>query len=159
MSRRFFFGAFFLLFLSISICAQQTTNPTTNQTTTNQTNDNVEANEENSDVVITATVRAKELKVEIVPTPKVEFPGTPRRQNVWEADRENLPAQIQPGVVYRDIGVRLRIYTRFAEIQRIVLEAIDEPLPAQNNSQPPVPVTPNVVPPAPAKETIKPPRQ
>jgi hypothetical protein len=119
MTKHFFFGAFFLLFLSFSISAQTNTNQTTTQTET-------EPDETNSDIVITATVKAKELKMEIVPTPKVEFPGTRERQTIWEADREDLPAQIQPGVVYKDIGVRLRIYSRFSEIQRIVIEAIDE---------------------------------
>lgn len=118
MKKYFFSGAICVLFLSFNISAQ-TTNQTTNQTTD-------EATEANSDIVITANVRAKELKMEIVPTPKVEFPGNKNRKTVWEADRENLPAEIQPNVVYRDIGIRLRIFSRFAEIQRIVLEALGE---------------------------------
>ncbi|HEY0426896.1 MAG TPA: hypothetical protein VGC76_03725 [Pyrinomonadaceae bacterium] len=127
MKKHFVFGAISFLFLSFSISAQTTTNQATNQT---------EANEENSDIVITATVRAKELKMEIIPTPTVDFPGNKERQTVWEADREKLPATVEPGVVYRDIGIRLRIYSRFAEIQRIVLEALDETAPADANSQP-----------------------
>lgn len=93
------------------------------------------ADEENSDLVITATVHARELKFEIVPDPKVEFPGKPERQTVWESDRTNLPEKIEPGVTYRNIGIRLRIYSRFAEIQRIVLEAIDDEPPPADNSQ------------------------
>jgi hypothetical protein len=128
MNRHFFFGAIFFLFLSFPIYAQNTTNQTTTP---------ADANEENSDIVITATIQAKELRFEIVPTPTVEFPGTKEKQTVWEADRENLPPQVQPGVVYRDIGIRLRIYSRFSEIQRIVLEAIDETNPpAQNQANP-----------------------
>ena len=123
MEKHFFFGAIFFLFLSFPISAQNTTNKTT-----------TDANEENSDIVITATVQAKELKIEIVPTPTVEFPGSEPRQTVWEADRENLPAQVEPNVTYRDIGIRLRIYSRFSEIQRIVLEAIDEPNPPARKS-------------------------
>ena len=147
MKKHFFFGAIFFLFLSLSISAQ-----TTNQATT-QTN--TEANEENSDIVITATVQAKELKIEIVPTPTVEFPGTKDRQTVWEADRENLPAEVQPGVVYRDIGIRLRIYSRFSEIQRIVLEAIDETNPpAQTQTTPATQPANNQT-----NETAKPPVQ
>lgn len=137
MKRHFFFCAIFFLFLSLSVSAQNTTNQT-----------NAEANEENSDIVITATIQAKELKIEIVPTPTVEFPGNKERQTVWEADRENLPAEVEPGVVYRDIGIRLRIYSRFSEIQRIVLEAIDEP--AQNQTNPANNQT---------NETVKPPKQ
>ncbi|MGC2238897.1 MAG: hypothetical protein WA584_22265 [Pyrinomonadaceae bacterium] len=128
MKKYFFSGAICVLFLCLSVSAQ-TTNSTINQITD-------DANEENSDIVITATIRAKELKMEIVPTPTVEFPGTKTRRTVWEADRENLPAEVQPGVVYRDIGIRLRIYSRFSEIQRIVLETLDEPNPPTEDAKP-----------------------
>lgn len=126
MKKHLFYGAVFLLIFATQIFAQVSNQTTTtnNQTTTKTAEP---ADENNSDLVITANVRAKELKFEVVPTPTVTFPGTPNRQNVWEADRTNLPEQVQPGVVYRDIGIRLRIYSRFAEIQRIVLEALDEP--------------------------------
>ncbi|HEX8738124.1 MAG TPA: hypothetical protein VF721_22510, partial [Pyrinomonadaceae bacterium] len=119
-------GIFILLF---SLAAfSQTPAPTPQNQTKNQTT--TDPDEKNSDLVITANVRARELKVEIVPNPDVKFPGKPDRQTVWEADRENLPEKIEPGVTYRDIGIRLRIYSRFAEIQRIVLEALDEEPPA-----------------------------
>lgn len=150
MSRHFIFGAIFFLF-SISVVAAQTTSVQTN----NQTNQ-TQADEKNSDLVITATVRAKELKMEIVPSPKVEFTGTgAERQTVWEAERENLPAEIQPGVVYRDIGIRLRIFSRFNEIQRIVLEAIDETEQQQQPAAAQVTQTTNQTNPA----TIKPPQK
>lgn len=128
MKKYFFSGAICALLLSLPVSAQ-----TTNQTA-NQTAD--EANAENSDIVITATVRAKELKMEIVPTPTVEFPGNKPRRTVWEADRENLPAGLEPGVTYRDIGIRLRIYSRFSEITRIVLEALDEENPPVETAKP-----------------------
>lgn len=143
MKKYFFSGAICVLFLSLSISAQ-TTNTTTTQTTD-------EANEQNSDIVITANVRAKELKMEIVPTPTVDFPGNKTRKTVWEADRENLPAEVQPNVVYRDIGIRLRIYSRFSEIQRIVLEALDETNPPADASKPTTTNQPT--------ETAKPPKQ
>ena len=130
MKKRILFAASLVLLLSISLFAQNT-NQTTNQTET-------QADEKNSDLVITATVQAKELKFEVVPNPKVEFPGNKPRQTVWEADRTNLPKQVEPGVIYRDIGIRLRIYSRFSEIQRIVIEALGEenPQPTQNPSAP-----------------------
>lgn len=141
MKKYFFFcGAAFFLFFTIQVFAQNTNQTTTNQTTT-------EADEKNSDLVITANVRAKELKFEIVPTPTVTFPGNKERQTVWEADRTNLPEKVEPGVIYRDIGIRLRIYSRFAEIQRIVIEALDEPQPSKptpntTNNQTNQPATP-----------------
>ncbi|MDQ4122535.1 MAG: hypothetical protein M3209_13945 [Acidobacteriota bacterium] len=80
----------------------------------------------NADVVILANVRAKELKFEVVPNTKVEFFGKPERRTFWETDRQNLPESVQPGVTYRNIGIQLRIVSRFADIERIVAEALGE---------------------------------
>ncbi|HEX8249585.1 MAG TPA: hypothetical protein VF599_15515 [Pyrinomonadaceae bacterium] len=117
-------GGIFILLFSLAAFSQ-TPAPTPQNQTKNQTTTEA-PDEKNSDLVITANVRARELKIEIVPNPTVEFSGKPERQTVWEADRENLPEKTEPGVTYRNIGIRLRIYSRFAEIQRIVLEALDE---------------------------------
>jgi hypothetical protein len=88
------------------------------------------------DLSITANVTARELRFETVPTPKVEFPGRPRRDTVWEAERTNLPPQVQPGVTYRDLGIRLKITSVFADIERIVAEALGE-IPASEDAPPP----------------------
>jgi len=101
---------------------------------------------DNHDLSITATVTARELLFEVVPNPKVEFPGRPRRDTVWEADRTNLPAQVQPGVTYRDIGIRLRITSVFADIERIVAEALGE-IPVSDDAPPRQQVEPNAPPP------------
>lgn len=85
-----------------------------------------DASIESADVSITATVRAKELTFEVVPNPVVEFPGQHKLETVWEAARENLPPAVEPGVTYRDIGIRLKIVSRFADIERIVAEALGE---------------------------------
>lgn len=79
-----------------------------------------------ADLSITATVTARELRFEAVPNPKVEFTGQPRRETVWDAQRENLPRPVQPGVTYRNIGIRLKIVSVFADIDRIVAEALGE---------------------------------
>lgn len=106
--------------------------------------------EESADLSITATVTAKELRFEVVPNPTVEFPGKPERDTVWEAERENLPPAVEPGVTYRNIGIRLKIASRFADIERIVAEALgevpvtDEVRPAEN-----APPQPNAPVPAP----------
>lgn len=81
---------------------------------------------ESADLAITATVTAKELRFEVVPNPTVEFTGKPERDTVWDAERENLPRPVQPGVTYRNIGIRLKIISRFADIERIVAEALGE---------------------------------
>ncbi|HEV2802961.1 MAG TPA: hypothetical protein VGW12_21020 [Pyrinomonadaceae bacterium] len=87
------------------------------------------------DLSITGSVTARELQFEVVPTPKVEFPGRPRRDTVWEAERTNLPPQVQPGVTYRDIGIRLKITSVFADIERIVAEALGE-IPTSDDAPP-----------------------
>jgi hypothetical protein len=79
-----------------------------------------------NDLEITANVTASELRFEVVPEPKVEFTGQPERETVWEADRQNLPRPVQPGVTYRNIGIQLRISSVFADIDRIVAEALGE---------------------------------
>jgi hypothetical protein len=84
------------------------------------------APEEDADLVIIANVTAKELRFDVVPNPSVTFPGKPERATEWSAERTNLPPQVQPGVTYRDIGIRLKIVSRFADIERIVAEALGE---------------------------------
>jgi hypothetical protein len=82
------------------------------------------------DLEIKANVTVRELKFEQVGNAKVEFPGKPERVTVNEAERQNLPRPVQPGVTYRDIGVRLVITSAFADIDRIVSEALGESRPS-----------------------------
>lgn len=106
------------------------------------------------DLAITAHVTARELRFEKVPNTSVEFSGRPRRETVWRAEREHLPAQVQPGVTYRDLGIRLRITSVFADIDRIVAEALGEVPPQDNDTQAaPAPApTPST---APAQSTVR----
>lgn len=132
MKRYFSYGIVLFVFLSLQIFAQS---PTPTPTPTKPSSD---ADEKNSDLVITANVRADELKFEVVPNPKVEFSSNKPIKTTWEADRENLPNQVEPGVVYRNVGIQLRIYSRFGEIQKIVIDLLDEEKPANstNNKEP-----------------------
>jgi hypothetical protein len=98
------------------------------------------------DLSITANVSARELLFEVVPNPKVEFPGRPRRDTVWEAERTNLPPQVQPGVTYRDLGIRLKITSVFADIERIVAEALGE-IPVSDDAPPKTDSNENAQPP------------
>jgi uncharacterized protein (DUF58 family) len=110
----------------------------------------------NADLSITARVTADSLRFEKVPNTRVEFPGRPERATVWEAERENLPPQVQPGVTYRDIGITLRITSVFADIDRIVAEALGE-VPAEDDARPaPTPPPGTNTPPA---ESNTPPAQ
>jgi hypothetical protein len=98
---------------------------------------------DNADLSITARVTADSLVFRKVPNPRVEFTGRPRRETVWEAERQNLPEQVQPGVTYRDIGITLRITSIFSDIERIVAEALGEiPLSDDAPPNPPPPSTP-----------------
>ncbi|HVG35850.1 MAG TPA: hypothetical protein VM911_22550 [Pyrinomonadaceae bacterium] len=114
---------------------------------------------EAADLSITANVTARELRFEVVPDPKVEFPGKPERNTSWETERQNLPRPVQPGVTYRDIGIQLKITSVFADIDRIVAEALGEvpvtddttPQPTQPapapTQQETAPTTPSTAPP------------
>jgi hypothetical protein len=66
------------------------------------------------------------MRFEVVPDPKVEFPGKPERKTAWEAERQNFPRPVEPGVTYRNIGIQLKITSVFVDIDRIVAEALGE---------------------------------
>ena len=108
------------------------------------------AGEAGADLSITARVTADSVRFEKAPNPRVEFTGQPERVTVWEAERENLPPQVQPGVTYRNVGITLRITSVFADIDRIVAEALGE-VPVNDEAQPAPaqpPATPTTAPPA-----------
>lgn len=103
------------------------------------------------DILILVNITAKELKFDAVPNTSVEFPGTRHRTTIWLTQRQNLPEKVEPGVTYRDIGMQLRISSRFADIERIVQEALGE-----------VPITdddPKTTPPASSAEPARAPSQ
>ena len=106
--------------------ASQTTPPPAAQTSSAAPQSAPAASSKSNDLEITANVTASELRFEVVPEPKVEFTGQPERETIWEADRQNLPRPVQPGVTYRNIGIQLRISSVFADIDRIVAEALGE---------------------------------
>ncbi|HEX8475751.1 MAG TPA: hypothetical protein VF666_17130 [Pyrinomonadaceae bacterium] len=136
-----------VLLLSCILCAAPTSaqTPTTTPTPTNTPETNTatdppvasQTSPVEPDISITATVTARELLFDVVPNPTVEFNGRPRRETVWEADRQNLPRPVRPGETYRDIGIRLRITSVFADIERIVTEALGEVPVNDNNATPP----------------------
>ena len=64
---------------------------------------------QNPDIAFDADVRMRELYFEEVPDPEVYFRGNTRRNSVWGSRRENLPDEVQEGVVYRDARIRVRV--------------------------------------------------
>ena len=136
------------LFGAVCVSAQTGTQTTTTTTTaaapasTQSTTDASSDSVDSADLAITATVTARELRFDAVPNPTVEFTGSHERKTVWEAERENLPRPVEPGVTYRNIGIRLKITSVFADIDRIVAEALGEvpngsDAPRDENAAPP----------------------
>ena len=64
---------------------------------------------QNPDIVLDASIKMRELYFDRSPDPGVRFRGNTGRNSVWGSRRENLPDEVQEGVVYRNAGVRLRI--------------------------------------------------
>jgi hypothetical protein len=77
-----------------------------------------------ADISITATVRAREVRFETKPQVKVEFFGQPERITEDRTERTNLPEEVQPGVTYRDVVVRLTIASVFADIDQAVAQIL-----------------------------------
>ena len=136
-------------FGALSVSAQNASNRTpaersATQSTTPQSSaaqPQQQVSPETADLAITATVTARELSFKVVPHPTVEFSGKPERATLWDAEREKLPPSVEPGVTYRNIGIRLKIVSRFADIERIVAEALGEvpstdSMPPQENQVP-----------------------
>ena len=110
------------------------------------------------DLSITARVTADSLRFEKVPNTRVDFTGRPGRETVWEAERENLPQEVRPGVTYRNVGITLRITSVFADIDRIVAEALGE-IPPGDEARPSPPPAPTAAPaPTPPAGVAAPPR-
>jgi hypothetical protein len=68
--------------------------------------------EEIADVEVFTSVRADELRFEGVPETKVRFEGEPAERSSSRTERDNLPDEVEPGVTYRDVGVRWRARSR-----------------------------------------------
>ena len=102
---------------------------------------------DSADLSFTATVKFQELKFDVVGTPNVEFKGgvnapllggSSNLKTVWHAERINLPKPVQPGVVYREGGVRLTITTRFEDLARLLADPPPSPaLPSPSPSPQP----------------------
>ncbi len=69
---------------------------------------------ENPDIALDANVRMRELHFMEVPDPRVDFRGSTRRNSVWGSKRENLPDEVQEGVIYRNARVSLQIASEIA---------------------------------------------
>lgn len=66
------------------------------------------ASPESPDVEIAAGARARELRFEETPGTETRFWGDHRRESASGSDRDNLPSEIEPQVIYRNAGIRWR---------------------------------------------------
>ncbi len=70
---------------------------------------------ETDDIVITGSVRARELRFEEVPQVEVRFLDSPDNDSAWHTQRENVPGSVEPGMSYHNIAVRTRVAARIVE--------------------------------------------
>jgi hypothetical protein len=108
---------------------------------------------------LVALVRAKAIRFDEVPHIDVKFKGSGKRRTTWRTERVNLPMHPEPGVVYRDVAVRLTVTTTVDELGDLLaqakrastgirVEAEDAAAPAAPPASPAPPVA--APPPAPA---------
>lgn len=71
----------------------------------------------NPDIDFTAEMKARELRFDEVPETKVRFWGHPAYDSVSGTERKNLPEEVQRGVTYRDVSVRLRIASELIDTE------------------------------------------
>jgi hypothetical protein len=70
------------------------------------------------DIELRATVRASRLRFERAPDARVEFEGGPDLRSDSGSDRENLPDEVEPETIYRDVIVRWGAVARIGEPRR-----------------------------------------
>ncbi len=61
------------------------------------------------DISITAQVRTKEVSFKRKPNTETRFCGSQELDTASGTERANIPYEVQPGVEYRDVEVRLLI--------------------------------------------------
>jgi hypothetical protein len=71
--------------------------------------------DEQPDVEIDVGLRARELRLERKPEVRVTFFSDGPARVEEESERDNLPDALEPGVTYRDFGVRWRAAARLED--------------------------------------------
>jgi hypothetical protein len=60
---------------------------------------------EPADIVLTATVKADELRFDEAARTRVEFSGRPDHESCSGSDRTNLPDRVEENITYRHVQV------------------------------------------------------
>jgi hypothetical protein len=76
-----------------------------------------------SEIELVTTVRARSLRLDAIPRLDGVLRGASGRRTSWRAERVNLPARPEPGVVYRDVEVRLTLATDVDGLAAMLREA------------------------------------
>jgi hypothetical protein len=72
---------------------------------------------------LSATVRARAITFDEVPRVRVSLTGAGPLRVRWTTERVNLPDRIEPGVVYRDVVIKLRLESSPAQVEALLADA------------------------------------
>jgi len=72
---------------------------------------------------LTATVHARSIVFTEVPHVRVSFAGSGPLRTTWSTERVNLPAEVQAGVVYRDVQVKLTLASTPEQLEALLADA------------------------------------
>lgn len=70
------------------------------------------------DVSLTAGAKVQRLYFERVPETGTQFWGQEERETESGTERENLPEESKPGVVYRDVRIRLKTIGEITGVEK-----------------------------------------
>jgi hypothetical protein len=113
----FTFVLFIFLFYSELVLAQD-------QTLIKGAEDNGPGNainlNETGDIEFTANVHINELVFRKVGNTTIHFPGNQQRKLIDRTIRTNLPAEIKPNVIYRNVEINVQILTSFVKVNGLI---------------------------------------
>ena len=103
-----------LVALAVTLACAPAPEPPTERTATSDAEPELE---------LIASVRAKSIVFDRVPDVKVRAALPAQVRTAWRAQRVNLPASPLPGVVYRDVQVKLTVTSTVDELGALLEEA------------------------------------
>jgi len=74
-------------------------------------------------VELVVTFAARSLVFDELPRIRMAFGGPGPRRAAWQVERSNLPARIERGVEYRDVKVRLTLWSTVDEFEALIEDA------------------------------------
>ncbi|HKG35892.1 MAG TPA: hypothetical protein VKA89_05585 [Solirubrobacterales bacterium] len=85
-----------------------------------------------ADVEIGAAASARRIRFRRKPRTRVEFGGRPEIESDSRTERENLPEEVEPGEVYRDVRVS---WAAGARIDDAEIRKLEEDIAARDRSK------------------------